>query len=231
MRRDQSCDAPASLGSGSIACMKEVGEGEPVGRSLAETVAKMPELQDLTQAYAELGFDALVDSGIADEIPVVKTVLALTRGAAGLREAWLTKKLIALLLGLGSLTEKEAASFREKLQDDDRIEEFGERVIGIVDRVESTAKAKIVGLMLREYLSGRCTRDSYLRSIEMIDRALTEDLAFLIDGWDEGMSEPACDRLMAIGLMTDGSVRLVTESSQPPAPSIEGELIRQSARR
>jgi hypothetical protein len=204
------------------------GEGEPIGQSLISTVTKLPELQDVTHDYAELALDALVDSGIADEIPIVKTVRAFARGVTGLHEALLMRKLAALLQGLGNFTDEEAMRFREKLRTDEQIEDFGERVIGIVDRVESATKARIIGLMLREYLSGRCDRVTFLRSIEMVDRALTEDLAFLAGQWVEGSKEPSCDRLLAVGLMTDRSERLVTESSQPPAPSAEGDLLRRS---
>jgi len=120
--------------------------------------------------------------------------------------------------GLGDIDSEDAAKWRRKLQDDEQLEEFGERVIGIVDRVESATKAKLVGLMLREYLNGRCDRETYLRSIEMIDRALTEDLSFLVNHRTEDLSDPACARLMAVGLMTDRSSRFLLESSMPPAP-------------
>jgi hypothetical protein len=87
----------------------------------------------------------------------VKTVRALARGVTGLHEALLMRKLAALLQGLGNFTHEEAMRFREKLRTDEQIEDFGERVIGIVDRVESATKARIIGLMLREYLSGGVT--------------------------------------------------------------------------
>jgi hypothetical protein len=131
-----------------------------------------------------------------------------------------------MLRGLGDLDADEAAKWSEKLQADQAIEDFGERVIGIVDRVESAVKARIVGLMLREYLSGGCDRDAYLRSIEMVDRALTEDLLFLAERWTEDVSDPACERLISVGLMADRSSKLLLESSEPPAPSREGELLR-----
>jgi len=212
-------------------CLMEFGSSpKPIGQSLIETVSKIPELHDVTVEYAEMGLDALVDSGIADDVPVVKTVRALWRGAAGIREALLLRKLVALLQGLGDIDSEDAAKWRRKLQDDEQLEEFGERVIGIVDRVESATKAKLVGLMLREYLNGRCDRETYLRSIEMIDRALTEDLSFLVNHRTEDLSDPACARLMAVGLMMDRSSRYLLESSMPPAPSPEGDLIRKSTR-
>jgi len=79
-------------------CLMEFGSSpKPIGQSLIETVSKIPELHDVTVEYAEMGLDALVDSGIADDVPVVKTVRALWRGAAGIREALLLRKLVALL--------------------------------------------------------------------------------------------------------------------------------------
>ena len=199
---------------------------EPVGRSLIRTVAEMPDVQDTVSDYAEISVDAFVDSGVLDKIPIIGTMRALARGVAGFREARLLQKLTVMLFALGNVSAAESADWSKKLREDEHVEEFGERVIGIVERVESAMKARLVGLMFRAYLDGRCDRNTFLRSIEMIDRALTEDLAYLVEHWADGATGPACDRLVSVGLLADRSISIVTEGSQPPAPSSEGDLIR-----
>lgn len=58
-------------------------------------------------------------------------------------------------------------------------------------------------------------------------RSLTEDLAFLLEDWHDGIDDDTCRRLIAVGLMADRSEALVTMESLPPAPSGAGMLLRQ----
>jgi len=106
----------------------------------------------------------------------------------------------------------------------------------VVDRITSAYKATLIGKVFREYLDGRCDCSSFLRTVEMIDSALTEDLLFLANDWverewaDRDADEDVSLRLIAVGLMKDRVNRMALESSQPPAPSAEGFLIRSAVR-
>jgi hypothetical protein len=78
----------------------------------------------------------------------------------------------------------------------------------LVDRVTSTNKATLIGRVVRNYLDGECDLRTFLRTAEMIDTALTEDLQLLIE--DE-LDDDACRRLIAVGLMIDRSSALLSE--------------------
>jgi len=202
-----------------------------IGDSVVESVLRTPELHSLAAEYVEAALDAFVDNALIDVIPIVGTIRGVVQGASSIRDALLAKKLVTMLSAIGEASEGDVAKWRERINTDGG-RETGERVLEVVDRITSAHKATLIGKVFREYLDGRCDRSSFLRTVEMIDSALTEDLLFLANDWverewvDGDAYEGVSSRLIAVGLMKDRVTRLASESSQPPAPSAEGNLIR-----
>lgn len=215
---------------------RDIDEVPAISDSLVESVFRTPQLHDLVAEYAEAGLDGIVDNPLIDVVPVVGTIRSLIRGVSSLRDALFAKKILAMLSAIGDATEDDAAKWRKRINDDGG-REMGERVLAVIDRITSAYKATLIGKVFREYLDGHCNRSSFLRTVEMIDSALTEDLRFLMDDWttkewaDREADDDVSTRLIAVGLMTDRVTRLVLESSQPPEPSEEGALIRSALRR
>lgn len=193
---------------------------------LLATVQRLPEVRRVAEELVEAGIDAFVGNAAIDAIPIVATVKALVRGAAGYHEAWLSKKLVAMLYGVGDVSEANVVRWTKRLRDDPGLRETGERVLAVVDRATSTWKAELIGRLLRSYLDGGCDRQAFLVTTEMVDAALTEDLRFLIEEWSEGMDSDAAQRLIGVGLMRDQASRLLTEDSEPPIPSHAGQILR-----
>lgn len=196
---------------------------------LAASVLRLPEFSAVAQDLVEAGLDAFVDNAAVDAIPIVASVKALVRGAIGYREAWLSKKLVALLYGVGQVKERDLQRWRKRLEAEPDLQQTGERVLAVVDRVTSTWKAELIGHLFRLYLDGRCDRAAFLQASEMVDDALTDDLRYLVTEWSEGLDTAACKRLVSVGLMSDRESRLLLESSQPPTTSDLGALVRDAA--
>ena len=207
--------------------------------SVVDSVQRTPQIRDLAVDLSELGVDELLERITENEalqaIPVVKSLLAMFRGALSVREAIFTKKLLKFVVGVGDVSEEDTQRWRRRTNHDPR--DMGERIIVLVDRLSALWKAELMGRVFRLYLDGKCERSSFLRAAEMIDVSLTDDLSYLLHSRDRS-SSPAeheddegsatANRLISVGLMTDRSVRLLAESAGPPVPSEEGELLLQA---
>lgn len=194
------------------------------------SVLRLPEVHDVAARALEAGLDAIVENSALDAIPVVASVRALARGVVAFHDAWLTKKLAALMFGVGEASDRDVERWRARLDEDGGTRETGERVLALVDGVTSLWKAELLGRLFRLYLDGGCSRVDYLTTAEMVHAALTEDLRFLLHDWDEGADSERCRRLIAVGLMKDRSSSLLLESSQPPTTSNPGHLLVQVAK-
>lgn len=205
---------------------------------VVRSVLCQPEVIGLADELAELGVDRLIDvlveSEAADAIPVVKSIRAAFKGIVSVREAILTKNLLRFLVGVGEATADDVERWRSRVDKD--AAQVGERLIALIDRVTSPLKATLIGHVFRSYLDGECERSTFLRTAEMIEQALTEDLKYLVDSRVSSDPSPEDEpppvvRLISTGLMLDMANRLALEDSGPATPSAEGRLLQRAARR
>jgi hypothetical protein len=185
-----------------------------------------PHVRDLAAEYIEIGLDELLASPIVDSIPIVSTIRNLAGGVGGYRDAWLTRKLTMLIYGFGDFGQEDLERWRKRILTDEDRRDTGERVLAVIDSVTAAYKAELIGRAFRVFLDGRTDRAGFLRLIEMIDRALSEDLRYLIDEWKSDDENATCERLISIGLMVSRRSALLDENSQPPEVSSEGVVLR-----
>lgn len=193
--------------------------------SLFESIRRLPDTQALAAEYLDTGLDLLVDNPALDAIPVVGSIRALTRGVITFREARYTQKLLKFLTELGPSTDADVEYWQDKLQGEPT--ETGARILEVLDRVTALRKTEIIAWITRLWLDGECERGTFFRVIEMVEKALTEDLEVLRAPEQLGSYE-GVDRLIATGLAIDQSEQIVTERSQPPALSREGQLLKRA---
>lgn len=195
-------------------------------QSIVESVLRLPDIQDLAANFLDAGIDSLVDNEALEVIPVVRTIRGLAHGVAGFREARFTQKLLKLLVELGPADHADTERWDARFRDEPK--ETGARVLDIVDRVTALRKVELIAGVTRLYLDGECDRTMFLRTVEMIEKALTEDLEALVRQRGPIDSIQGMDRLIAVGLAMDRSAALLLQSSQPATRSQEGELLQRA---
>ena len=105
--------------------------------ALVESI-ETPEAINAASGLLEVALDALLDEGLARDIPVIGTVVALARTGAAIRDRILVKKILRFLTELGEVPERERARFGEKLRaNPGHRREVGETLIGLLDRLRN----------------------------------------------------------------------------------------------
>jgi len=138
-------------------------ESKELGKTLAIEIAK-PTV-DLSQDYAELSIDALIDNPVLKEVPLVKTVVALGKTAIALREWHFVKKLLAFLKELhsGDRASQKANEFKQRLSSDEAFRnKVTEHILVIVDRYITVDKAKILGHLFKAHVNGEFPWDDFV---------------------------------------------------------------------
>lgn len=112
-------------------------------------------LQDLAAEYAELGLDALFESGIVRDIPIVSTIVAGARLGATLRDRLLMKKILDFLGPMGAIPKQKRVEMITKLESDPNYgRNVGEHLIELIDRIEAHRKPRMLARVLRAYGAG-----------------------------------------------------------------------------
>ncbi len=111
--------------------------------------------KDLAAEYAELGIDAFLEEGIAREIPVVRTILGISKVGINIRDRLFAKKLLQFLASLADTDPKERQELVQRLENDPKYgRRVGEHVTELLERIEAHRKPKMVATIFRAYLQG-----------------------------------------------------------------------------
>lgn len=172
-----------------------------------------PEAYEAASDLSEWAVDeiarGIVDSEVLEAIPLVKSVIAMAKGVAGFRDYMFAKNLARCIAEVGQSSSRDRERWRERIQDHPA--DMGERVLVALDRANAPLKAVLIGRLFRLYLDRECESPEFMRSVEMVERALTDDLLILLDRSLKnpnpkiglGAESPLLSRLTAVGLVRD----------------------------
>ena len=184
--------------------------------------------RDVVDMIADAG-DSLVhvfiDGGVFDDVPILRSVLGIGRGARAVTDILLQRKLLSALKGFGTATDDERVQMLGSLErlGDERI---GEQLLVAIDAASADLKATLIGRAYRRCLLDGIDASTLRRTVDMVNAANVEDLRELLAG-PEQISEEASFRLNNIGLVEGGPESLTTEGGTPRA-TVHGSLLSSS---
>jgi len=150
-------------------------------KSAVQTELASP-MVDLTEEYAEIGIDKLLDNTAFREIPVVKTIVGLAKGALAIRDLVFARKLVVFFRGFhkGVHSDAELNILIADLQSDEpKRDRIVEQVIIMNDRYLGEQKSAIHANLLLAHLRHFITWDEFntlLSSLDNLHPMIIENL-------------------------------------------------------
>lgn len=136
----------------------------------------------MTDAFIEAGdlsLERLTD--VADGIPVLKWITAAGKTALSIRDYLFVRKLVAFLADLKVLPPEDRANLIERLDQEPAFAgRASEALITVLDRVESTLKAKWLAKALLAYATEQITARELMRLNAVVERVLVCDVEGIV---------------------------------------------------
>jgi len=121
-----------------------------LGESLEETIAN-PDALDTVFSLSEIGIDEMIEHLMKDvqdealkEIPVVKTLYAITKTGFAIRDYFLLEKICRFILGCKEVKPEIQEKITQKLSNQKDKKEIGKQIIIALDRFEQIQKTDIL---------------------------------------------------------------------------------------
>jgi hypothetical protein len=152
---------------------------ENIGKAVVESI-KSADLASLAGEYAEIGIDAVLSEGVLRDIPIVGTITALGKLGASINDRIFTKKIVRFLISLAAISEQDRLALIEKLNEEDEFRnKVGERVIEILDRIDSQRKPEMVASVFKAYAEELIDGNTLRRLNHTIERIPAYDITFV----------------------------------------------------
>lgn len=165
-----------------------------VPASLTKTLANS-DLREVTTSIAESIIDSTMNDGILKEVPILGTLVGLSKTVGKIKEALFIKKVVYFINEVKDVPPEQ----REKIvREIDMSEKYrlklGEKLMYILDKADDHEKSQLIGRLFKSFLLEEIDYDTFLRCSVVIDRSIMEDLYYFIDAdWEQLSIEEAGD--------------------------------------
>jgi hypothetical protein len=149
--------------------------------SLIETISNS-DLTNIGSDVLEIGIDTILADGILKEIPVVNVAAGLWKTGVAIRDYRFISKLLYFLNESSNLSLKQREKIIEKLEYDNYQAEAGEKLISIIDNLETKSKAKLLGKLMCLFGNKKITKDEFWRVSFIIEKLPITDINSL-ENW------------------------------------------------
>ncbi|EAO3892651.1 hypothetical protein HBY23_003947 [Salmonella enterica] len=121
------------------------------GSALVEVI-KSDDVTDLFKDYGELVIDSALESGTLESIPLLNTLVGIFKTASSVHDRRFTEKLIRFISGFADLDDATRINMANRLNENDKFAgKAGDRLIEIIDRMESENKPEIAAAFLKAF--------------------------------------------------------------------------------
>ncbi|MFJ4371383.1 hypothetical protein ACIP1T_02050 [Pseudomonas japonica] len=133
--------------------------------------------------YAETAADALTDSEVLKEVPVISTLV----GIWGFRNQFKRKRFLnrveAFHSNVSELTIEELNGFDEEFESPDEAEEFVTDLIELMDRLENEQKSIMLAGVFKRLVRKELSRDNFKEISRVFERVNNIDLFLFMHGY------------------------------------------------
>jgi hypothetical protein len=178
---------------------------QSLSKSLFSSVSS--DLTSITKDIAEAAFDSFTKDEFIKNVPLLNTFHSVVKVGFDVRERLFINKLLKFLFELKDIPTSKRQEFIEQLQESDYQIKAGEKIIAILDKLDDSDKASIIGKLFRASIIGKLDFSVFLRLSYIVNNAFLEDLSALKKSFHADgqvatyyLSDYDSDKLYRIGL-------------------------------
>ncbi|RQO73967.1 hypothetical protein DBR43_00740 [Pedobacter sp. KBW06] len=165
------------------------------------------EIIDLVKEYAEMGLDEFMEDDILKNIPLLNTIGAFYKFGNTLRERKIKLNVLRFLQQLEHIDLEERQAFLEKLNNEDQSGRIFEQLMLLLEKLDETVKAEMLGNLFRIYIVGKLSRHTFFRCCAIVERAYIADLILAYQRFYYIIGKQSIDQTIYNSLV-DSSIQL-----------------------
>lgn len=149
---------------------------------LSESLINTLSESDLTKIgvdIAEISIDSILENGILKDFPIVGSLIGSWKTGVAINDYRFLNKIILFLKESSALSESKRKKIIENLEDSEYQSEVGEKLIAIIDKLETGSKAKLLGKTFALLGNEIISKDEFWRVAFIIERLPMSDIIAL----------------------------------------------------
>ncbi len=149
-----------------------------LSKALKETIS-LSNLGDIGVEIAEVTIDSILKEGVLKDFPIIGALVGIWKTGVTIKDYLFLKKLLLFLNESSSLSEEIRKTLIENLEDESYQSEAGEKLISIIDKLETASKSKMLGKSIALFGNGNISKDEFWRVSYIIEKLPMSDIMAL----------------------------------------------------
>ncbi|MEN9909063.1 MAG: hypothetical protein RLZZ540_2212 [Bacteroidota bacterium] len=149
-----------------------------LSKSFTQTLAS-PNLTEIGSNIAEVTIDSVLKEGVLKDFPVIGSLVGIWKTGVAVNDYRFLNKLLLFLQESSSISEIKRENIISKLEDEQYQLEAGEKLIAVIDKLETGSKAKLLGKALALFGNDIISKDEFWRVSFVIERLPMSDIIAL----------------------------------------------------
>jgi hypothetical protein len=151
-----------------------------LSKSLKNTIS-LSNLSDIGVEIAEVSIDSILKEGVLKDFPIIGSLVGIWKTGVTINDYRFLKKILLFLNESSNLSDKIRIKIIDDLEDETYQTEAGEKLIAVIDKLETGSKAKMLGKTLTLFGNGIISKDEFWRVSFVIERLPMSDIISLKD--------------------------------------------------
>jgi len=152
-----------------------------MSNSLEETL-KDSNLHNISTGFAETITDSLLEDGFLKEIPIVNTIVGLSKSAIRITDLLFLKKVISFLSKQEFISQKDRKEMIDKIDSSKKYRmKVGEKLLYIIDKCDDYENSQYISMLFAGFIKGEIDYPDFLRASKIIERIYIGDLKKFIE--------------------------------------------------
>jgi len=162
-------------------------------------------LTDVLATIGDAGLDAIIDSGSLDGVPFLGILTGILKAKRSVENELYFRKIYRFLLSLESTSVEDRVKFVNELTRKGKMEEFGETILLLLERIDDIKKPSIIGNIMAAHISGHLAYDKAMRLAAIVNKCYSQDLGYLQQFREgtQGNMYYIADALFSVGLLAN----------------------------
>jgi hypothetical protein len=151
---------------------------QQLSKSLTETI-KNSDLTKISSELLEIGIDSVLKEGLLKDIPGINIISGIWNTGVAIRDYRFLNKLLLFLHESSKLPLEKRLKLIDELEETTFQKEAGEKLISIIDNLETSSKAILIGKLLNLFGQKVINKEEFWRMSFVIEKLPMSDILAL----------------------------------------------------
>ncbi len=166
-----------------------------------DSTLKDTDLKGIAIDITELALDSIIKDPTVQSLPIVGTVIGITKLGANIHDKLFLKKIISFLNGLKNVSVEDRNKIIKEIDESKKYRvKVGEKLLYIIDSCNDFENSERVANVFKFFVNGKISYDDFLKTSNVLQKITNYDLQWFLNKAKDFMNSEDVRGLIGSGL-------------------------------